>query len=98
MAPTRAMVSTDVGLGMTDGREAVALVLSPSHIVPVEDPERMAQALLDVRARFSAVGRSELAASRNLLLADFSLERMRAQYDELYRSVTGGLEHGECRT
>ena len=92
------LVSTDVGLGMTDGREAVALVLSPSHIVPVEDPERMAQALLDVRARFSAVGRSELAASRNLLLADFSLERMRAQYDELYRSVTGGLEHGECRT
>jgi glycosyltransferase involved in cell wall biosynthesis len=84
------LVSTDVGLGMTDGGEAAALVLSPSHIVPVDNPERMMQALLDVQARFTADGRSERATSRKALLADFSLERMRARYDELYRSVTGG--------
>jgi glycosyltransferase involved in cell wall biosynthesis len=84
------LVSTDVGLGVSERREADALVLSPSHIVPVEDPERMAQALLDVHARFAAACRSERAASRSALLADYSLERMRAQYDELYRSVAGG--------
>jgi glycosyltransferase involved in cell wall biosynthesis len=81
------LVSTDVGLGVTDRREAGALVLSPSHLVPVEDPERMAQALADVHERFSAACRSERAASRSALLADYSLERMREQYDELYRSV-----------
>jgi glycosyltransferase involved in cell wall biosynthesis len=81
------LVSTDVGLGVTERREADVLVLSPSHIVPVEDPERMAQALADVHERFSAACRSERAASRSALLADYSLERMRAHYDELYRSV-----------
>ena len=81
------LVSTDVGLGVTDPCEAAALVLSPSHIVPVEDPERMAQALGDVHARFGASSRSERAASRSALLADYSLDRMRAQYDALYRSV-----------
>jgi len=84
-----ALVSTDVGLGVTERHEADALVLSPSHIVPVEDPDRMAQALLDVHTRFTADCRSERAASRSALLADYSLERMRAQYDALYRSVAG---------
>jgi glycosyltransferase involved in cell wall biosynthesis len=81
------LVSTDIGLGVTEPREAAALVLSPSHIVPVENPERMVQALMDVRVRFGAACRSERAASRSALLADYSLERMRAQYDALYRSV-----------
>jgi glycosyltransferase involved in cell wall biosynthesis len=81
------LVSTDVGLGATEPTETAALVLSPCHIVPVEDPERMAQALVDVHARFDAACRSERAASRRALLADYSFERMRAQYDELYSSV-----------
>jgi glycosyltransferase involved in cell wall biosynthesis len=84
------VVSTDVGLGATESREAAALVLSPSHIIPVEDSERMAQALLDVHERFTAACRSERVSSRNALLADYSLERMRAQYHELYRNVAQG--------
>jgi glycosyltransferase involved in cell wall biosynthesis len=81
------LVSTDVGIGLTDVGDAAPFVLSPSHIVPTEDPERMAQALLDVRRHWTSECRHERAAARSAQLADYSLERMRSQYDALYRAI-----------
>lgn len=53
-------------------------------LVPPEDPDALAEAIaivltdIDLRQRFSAAGRARV-------LAEFSLERMAGEYDEIYR-------------
>ena len=74
------VVATDVG-------DVAPFVRAPSHVVPIENPERMAAALLDVREhRFGA----HAAQPRTWVksdVAEYSLERMRARYEDLYRAV-----------
>ena len=81
------IVATQVGIGVAEGRDAAAFVLSPSHIVAIEDAEGMAHAILDVYEHWNGVCRQERASRRRVLLADYSLDRMRGQYGELYRKV-----------
>jgi glycosyltransferase involved in cell wall biosynthesis len=83
------IVSTTIGIAASDVGDVAPFVLSPSHIVPIGDAERMSQALADVRRLWLDGGdyRNERAATSAHALAGYSLERVRAQYEDLYRAV-----------
>jgi glycosyltransferase involved in cell wall biosynthesis len=83
------IVSTTIGIVASDVGNVAPFVLSPSHIVPIGDAERMSEALADVRRLCLDAGdyRNERAADNAYALAEYSLERVRAQYVDLYRAV-----------
>jgi glycosyltransferase involved in cell wall biosynthesis len=83
------IVSTTIGIIASDVGNLAPFVISPSHIVPIGDAERMSQALADVHRLWldGSDYRSERAAHNADALAEYSLERVCAQYDDLYRAV-----------
>jgi glycosyltransferase involved in cell wall biosynthesis len=83
------IVSTSVGIVASDVGDVTPFVLSPSHIVPIGDANRMSQALADVHQFWlgSSEGRIERAGTSANALAEFSLTRVLTQYGDLYRAV-----------
>ncbi len=84
MAMARPVVATAVG-GNPDAVEAGVSGL----LVPPRDPEALAAAVLHLLERPDEARRLGEAARRRVL-ADFSVDRMVAGYEALYRSLLGG--------